>query len=500
MNVSAEKTELSSKLQELSKKILNELDNRIETSRKVYVPDLSSMRLINGKVEFHLGNGKLKEIEKKEMDFTFEFPEFYEEFCQKLLEFEVILNILKETYQLEEKRAGSTIKNFIGHIIFKNHKFSNEDKLKKAINGLIKWLDNPTPPYINIKIFLEGIWVNNEEIQIFEDLKIRRIKSSDFEYNSPDLLINQFSAFPFKNIPVTILKWKYHLDIPYNPVELQTKILKEIRMLIYSFLFFRLGSVFSRKSTIPAKILGRNLGFVAGLGYGECHIDFTKGQIVHKNKFLQIKSQLIYVLSKEDIPNLIRIISIFRKSKIKDIIFSNEKTYIKIGLSRYLNAFLNVESKESQISYGVSCLEALFSANPGELQRKLCQRISKVFNIFGFNPLVINDIIIRAYRVRSNYSHGVIEKINHEELEKLSRGILQCVRISLLFFLQIGNSLKKKKNFIYLNRREFEGVLEKQLIKERKKKFLKIIDNSLINDKNYERLQKFIQKRFEIFL
>jgi len=499
--MSTSKIKLNLKLQELSKKILNELDNRIIDSRKVYIPDLSSMHLKNGKIEYFLGYDNIKEIEKKELGISFEFPEFYEDFCQKLLEYEVISNVLKETFQLEEKQAISIIKNFISHIVFKNDKFSNEGKLKKEINGLIEWLDNPISPSINIKIFLEGIWVNDEELQISEDLKIRRIKSSDFEYNSPELLQNQFSALQFKNIPYTILRWKYHLDIPYNPNELQVKILKEIRILIYSFLFFRLGSVFSRRCILPTGILGRNnLSFVAGFGYGECYVDFTKGKIVHKNKFLQIKSQLIYVISKEDIPNLIRIISIFRKSKIKKIIFSTDKTYINIALNRYLNAFLNIESKESQISYGISCLEALFSANPGELQRKLYQRISKVFNIFGFKPLIINDIIVRAYHVRSNYSHGLIEKIGHEELEELSRGILQCARISLLFFLQIDSSLKKKKNLICLNKWEFEGIKEKQIVKERKKNFLKILDNTLIDDKSYERLQKFIQKRSEIFL
>ena len=148
-------SELSLKLQELSIKILNKLNNRIENSRKVYIPDLSSMRLINGKIEFHLNYGNLKEIEKKEMDFTIEFPEFYEEFCQKFLEYGEILNILEETYQLEEKRAKATIKNFIGYIIFKNHKFSNVDKLKKEIYKLIKGLNNLTHPNINIKIFIE---------------------------------------------------------------------------------------------------------------------------------------------------------------------------------------------------------------------------------------------------------------------------------------------------------------------------------------------------------
>lgn len=499
--MSLNKTELNLKLQEFSKKILVELVKRIKESRKVYVPDLSSMRFKNGKIEYFFDSSMIKEVEKKELDFTFEFSDFYHDFCQKLGNYEMILNSLKIAYQLEDVESEQIIRNFIGYIIYKNDKFSKGDKLKKEISGLLEWLEKPGTRSFNIKIFLEGIWVNDEELQILEDLKIRRIKSSDFEFNSSELMQNNFSSFQFKNIPYTILKWKYHLeDKNYNPIQLQSTILKDIRMLIYSFLFFRLGSVFSRKSVLPSGILGRNLGFIAGHGYGECYVDFTKGQITHSNKFLQIKSQHIYPLSKEDIPKLIQIISIFRKIKIKNIIFSTDKTYINIALNRFQNAFLNIESMESQISYGISCLEALFSVNPGELQRKLCQRISKLFNIFGFNPLVINEILVKGYRVRSKYSHGQIEKKSREELESLSLGILQCARISLLFFFQFDNALRKKRNLLLLNKKILKAENESKLEKERKKYFLKILDSTLIDDKMYEKLQGFIQKKFKIFL
>lgn len=74
------------------------------------------------------------------------------------------------------------------------------------------------------------------------------------------------------------------------------------------------------------------------------------------------------------------------------------------------------------------------------------------------------------------------------------------IYISLLLFLQIDSPLKKKKNLVFLNKKEFLGIKERRLEKKRKKSFLKIIDNTLIDDKSFERLCKFIQRRFEIFL
>ena len=220
--MSSNKIILSEELQEFSKDVLNGLNKKIRKSRKVYVPDLSDMRFKNGNIEYYLDYGNIKEIEKKEMDLTFEFPQFYQDFCQKLGNYDLILSLLKKVFQLEETETEQILKNFTGYIIYKNDKFSNDDKLKKEINGLIARLEEPGIPSFNIKIFLEGFWVKDGELQILENLKIRRIKSSDFEFNSSELLQNYFSSLQFKNIPYSILKWKYPLvEKTINPMKLQ---------------------------------------------------------------------------------------------------------------------------------------------------------------------------------------------------------------------------------------------------------------------------------------
>jgi len=499
--------ELFQKFKELSRIILEEVKGRqIKGTSfqlepyEVYVPDLRTMRYKNGKVEYFL---ETIEKQKYDIDFEVKVPKFCNEFCVKLSEFKELLVILKEFLGINEDQAGNLIKNFIYYLIYKTNRILNDNYLNQIIDKYIRNLEVKTP-YIKTKIFLDGIWLDEEQLQINENLKIRRIKSSDFETHSPEILKQQFGSFG--NFPYVVLKYKIPLNFEIkNLIQLQTEHLKKIRLLIYAFLLFRFGSVFSNKCILPVlRSNNPNIIFqaVTGFGYNSCKADFIKGQITHLNHHLYIRSRYTYVISEKDLIKINEIIATLDKSEKRELLFPGPKksNYITISLNRYQNAFLNAESLESQISYAISCLEALFSESPGELKRKLYQRISKIFNIFGFNPLIMNDIIRRAYNVRSNYSHGVVTTINREELKKLSRSILQCARISLLFFLQIDNSLKKKENFIYLNRREFEEVKEKQIIKERKLFFLKIIDNSLVNDKSYERLQKFIQKRFGIFL
>ncbi len=493
--------ELSQKFKELSKIILEEVKRRSKEGTnfqlepyEVYVPDLRTMRYRNGKVQYFLETIKKQ---KYDIDFIDKVPKFYNEFCVKLSEFSELQVNLVKFLGIKDDQAGNVIKNFIYNLIYKTRSELSVDDLIQIVDKFIHNLKAKTP-YIKAKIYLDGIWLDREQLQINENLKIRRIKSSDFETHSPEILKQQFDSFG--NFPYIVLKYKIPLIFEIeNLIQLQTELLKRIRLLIYAFLLFRFGSVFSNKCILP--ILRPNnpntiIQFVGGFGYNSCHADFTKGQLIHINRHLFIRSRSTYVISEKDLSNLNESFANINKSEIRELLFPGPKksNYITIALNRYQNAFLNAESFESQISYAISCLEALFSASPGELKRKLYQRISKIFNIIGFNPLTIYDIISRAYNVRSNYSHGVVTTANQEILEILSRSILQCARISLLFFLQIDSALQKKKNFLYLNKKELEGIKEVKLKKERKENFLKIIDLALIDDNSYKKLKKFIQK------
>ena len=493
--------ESSQKFKELSRILIEEVKRKSEEGinfqlepYKVYVPDLRTMRYRNGKVEYFL---ETIEKQKYDIDFADKVPKFYEEFCVRLSEFSELKVNLEKFLGIKEDQAGNVIKNFIYNLIYKTNRGLNVDDLNHIVDKFILNLEVKTP-YIKAKIFLDGIWLDREQLQINENLKIRRIKSADFETHSPEILKQQFDSFG--NFPYIVLKYKIPLNFEIdNLLQFQAELLKRIRLLIYAFLLFRFGAVFSNRCILP--LFRPNnpdiiVQFVGGFGYNSCHADFTKGQLIHINRHLFIRRRSTYVISEKDLSNINESFANINKSEIRELLFPGPKksNYITIALNRYQNAFLNAESFESQISYAISCLEALFSASPGELKRKLYQRISKIFNIIGFNPLIIYDIISRAYNVRSNYSHGVVTTINREKLEKLSKSILQCARISLLFFLQIDGALQKKKNFAYLNKKEIEGVKEAKLKKERKKIFLKIIDLALIDDNSYKKLKRFIQK------
>ena len=204
---------LSQKFKELSRIILEEVKRRhIKGTNfqlepyKVFIPDLRTMHYKNEKVEYFL---ETIEKQKYDIDFEVKVPKFYNEFCVKLSEFKELLVILKEFLGIKEDQAGNLIKNFIYYLIYKTNRILNENDLNQIVDKYIRNLEIKTP-YIKTKIFLDGIWLDREQLQINENLKISRIKSSDFETHSPEILKQQFG--PFGNFPYVVLKYKIPLN------------------------------------------------------------------------------------------------------------------------------------------------------------------------------------------------------------------------------------------------------------------------------------------------
>jgi hypothetical protein len=498
--------ELIDRLKQLSKRILDELkgtDFKLEPY-EVFIPDFTEMHFKNGKVEYFLETQK---IWKRDIDFEFAVPKFYQDNRKKLSDFNEVLMLLENEFQFNTEEAENVIKNFVYYLIYKIKDEFDEEKLDKLVNGFIQKLKIGTP-YIKTKIYLDGIWTSLEPIEINENLKIRRIKPSDFLTHSQHILEQEFQ--PFGDFPTSIVRYNIPIDSNIKSLtKLQRTILKKIRMVIYSFLLFKFGSIFSRKCITPnfkPSAQGVLAQVITGFGYTSCLSDFTKGIVTHLNPHIHIKTRHTYLFSGSDASKIDNFIVFFVQPHIiKNLLRKSiEPNYINIALQRYQNAFLNVENLESQISYAISCLEALYSTKGKDLTRKLCQRISILFKVLGFSPLIIFKIVRDAYKVRSYYSHGEVVKIrditsHHENIRILARQILECARISLLIFIQIDHLLGRKDMLIALTRHlDLKRKSDSTVQRERKRYFIKVLDDSLIDSRIYLRLNNFILRNSKL--
>ncbi|MBN1214675.1 MAG: hypothetical protein JXA99_04460 [Candidatus Lokiarchaeota archaeon] len=494
------KIELIKLLERLSNSIFKELDSIDLKYKNYYIPNLSTLDFKNREIKYDFEESDIEEKKKIIID---------KPLLDKLIllsEYKDILELFEKNQNFDIEKSNLLLKGFLIEIIRKYNKKSNKEKLQKYIDNWTIWTNDPKFYYIKIKMFLEGVWINNLKLKLSKDLKIRRVKPSDFENTiSTDIKFN-FRGLPCKNFPYSVLIWNYPIEInSLNSKKVQEEILQYLRIIYLSLIFFRFGSVFTRRTIIPTNVLAGGLTFIGGYGYSNSHFEFDVGLITHENPLLNIRRNYVYTLYNEDIPKLNQIISIFNKTETRETIFTKEKTFIKIAFSRYLNSFISIESFESQITYAISCLEALFSEDVGELNRKLSQRISKIFQILGFKSLSIYNIVNKAYKIRNAYSHGSIINTNGEELKLITKQILQCARISLLFYYQFDSFLKKKEFLRSLDRKKFDNKFKntkknEKILKQRKRFFLGYIDKTINNERVSKKLKRIIQDKITIFL
>ncbi len=77
----------------------------------------------------------------------------------------------------------------------------------------------------------------------------------------------------------------------------------------------------------------------------------------------KIESRYIYKIKENEISALKEIIERFQEPGIREIISNRrrELSHVNIAFQWYQNSFINIESLESQVSYAISCLEALYT-------------------------------------------------------------------------------------------------------------------------------------------
>ncbi len=136
---------------------------------------------------------------------------------------------------------------------------------------------------------------------------------------------------------------------------------------------------------------------------------------------------------------------------------------------RYQDALLKPEAVENKIAYGIMGLEALYlkAKEREELSHRLAQRIAKIFEVLGEQPVKIYNLIKKGYDIRSSFVHGSILHGNLQEMKSLLDSTLELLRKSILVFLQV----RKEKE---------------------KDEFLSLIDNSLLDDQALGRLKALV--------
>jgi len=411
--------ELSSKLWDLSKYIEKEVN---ESKKK---EKASKIKRIFTKIKVTLnyekgvvGLGTSTDlIEKDEWQWEGQLH-FIEDIIKHLSEYKEALAEISAGFEIDRLKAGVVLSTYVQILIQKSFEGLTDDALKSYITYFIEDLEKSLLEW-NLKIWIDGIWLENNEYEIYEGLKIRRPVPSDLEFEYPVGYIPYRELPDFNEVSNSIIEMIYRTQDDWDVFNEEMKILHCLGL-------FRLGSIFSKKTDMYQKSI-----FMPG----------------NSRRYRAITYYPLYKygLNKQDIPRLQEFIERIKPLlPIRDIkAGSKEIDPIAIALQRYNEALSRPESVEGRIFYIMICFEALFlrADERWKLSHKLSQRASALLKFHGLNPDEIYNALKQAYNIRSTYAHGSTDQGEHGDL---ANQIFEYARISLLMFLQLKQSISKE--------------------------------------------------------
>ena len=331
--------------------------------------------------------------------------------------FQECLSEIKSDLHLEHNKAIKQLNALIQFLLFKNEEKLTDRRISEILTVFLNDLNNIAPLW-KIKLWIDGIWLNDEQIIVSSDFIIRRPQSSDLEHTQKTLLQEYTSKFENYSCIIEIFE-KFENSLQIN---------EYLGKLIQSLNLYNLGNIsIKRREYIPNSILT------------SCLSPYTSSEF----------STLKYEIKKDESENL--------KSFLDFMIeYFPEKNWQKkpphvlnpiyIGIERYYEAIKNNSTIENKITTTITAFEALLlKANErSELSHKLSQRVSYLSRYFNDPPIRIYNTMKRAYEVRSTYIHGSMLPHNQrKDLQDVHVQIIKILRRTLLLFIDLSNKMTK---------------------------------------------------------
>jgi len=353
-------------------------------------------------------------------------------------QFRKCVTAISEIYGVSEDQAESWLFQFVYKIVYE---FLTDNLDSKAITSLIVTFVNElegNPVEWNITVWLSGVHMGTDQIELEKGILIRRPRPKDIEYEvSPLSIVSRLFVTPSAILEI-------HKRIKFKP-----PIYPELEKILLSLRLYKLGSVGVKQiKWEPNSILGRS-----SVSYP------PHWTITYKYSLTED--------DKESLPNFVK--------EIKDKLPVEEKTGrplsshpIGIAILRYQDAISKPETIENKIAYAIMGLEALYlkAEERQELSHRLAQRVAKVMKFFDKQPIKVYNIIKDGYEIRSSFVHGSPSCIEEpRKAKEILDKIVEYLRKSIIVFLQIP---KEKEDFISL------------------------IDNSMLENRANEKLQQLI--------
>ena len=365
-------------------------------------------------------------IQKVEWDWRDQFG-FIEEEVKNIPEYSACVTEISKRCQVFDRQADFWVTRFVQFVVGKIAAGdTGEESLVDQIAVFLADLDG-SPVDWKYEVWLDGIWLEDEQYEIEDGMVLRRPNPSDIETET------RFELWPVQS-PTSPGIHPWH--IPSAILESMCRgsdnreIQREIKAILDTFCLFRLGSVVARETIMSARSI---------LRAGTMHSPSWDIPAIYK-----------YGLAVADVDSLQTFLR-----KMKPLLFldssveaSTERiSPLSIALERYKDALLQRVPIESRITSAITCFEALYLKRQErmELSHRLSQRVSALLRLLGLIPLKAYNELSRAYEIRSIFIHGSqIDRDRQSSAIQLCKTIMDYARISLIAFIQLQDSMDKE--------------------------------------------------------
>ncbi|HRK54655.1 MAG TPA: HEPN domain-containing protein [Cyclobacteriaceae bacterium] len=439
-------SKVSSTLHSLIKEIRDHPDDFLHFEPKEILNRQELYTRTRGKVEeYSKGIKRMQwstEYFNKDDKTWINFKSYFERLSAKYSILNRCFQAIKNEYQLNEQEVHSTLGAFLYYVLFKNEKYILDETIIELVTVFINDL-NKTAPEWKIKLWIKGIWLNDEIIDVSNELTIRKPVNDDFVLEQPSY--SYFSSM----ISATI-------DSCDSIIEIRKKFEDENAMedyltkLIQSLRLYNLGAVqVNRREYKPNSILLRY-----GVPYSLDIHSFFQYEVTSKESN-DIRAFLDFMLDFLPPMNW--------ASKIQD------QNPIYISIERYSEAITKSMAVENKITTAITALEALLlKANErSELSHKLSQRVSYLSQYFKYPPIKVYNVMKRAYEIRSTYIHGsMLGPTERKDLGEIQNQILNLLRRILLIFIGLSKLILKDELIAKIDNAIIDRNANEKLVKE----------------------------------
>jgi uncharacterized protein YeeX (DUF496 family) len=364
-------------------------------------------------------------------------------------EYKETTKIISRDYDIPIDQADHQLSGFVYKIVGSSIKGIGNHDITDHIMIFISELEH-NPILWRSVVWLDGIYLETDLIEINDSIKIKKPEPKDLEYKFSRGIFPPLTELTSTHgFPSAIMCLKYRVE---GAPEMQNSIDKIINILR----LYKVGSISRIKTKFSSPTTLQFIGTV------------SRSYITSTN--------FKYGLKKEDEEQL-RIFFKVINSKIPDEVVqkgTGEVDFITIAFDRYNDSILKQDVPESRLLSAIMSLEALYLKDDemSELSERLAQRTALTLSFFDYDPLKVFNIIKRSYNIRSRFVHGSkIGKDDQKDVMILVEKVIEYTRRSLIIYLQINESIDKNK---------FLNLLSKSLLdKDAKEKLQKMLEGNV---------------------